>query len=52
MQVGDVRAVAVIGTGLMGSQIAEILSRVGGYKVFAVDKDEKLVEKGIYFPDT
>ena len=31
MKVDDIKKVAVVGAGTMGSQIAEILARVGGY---------------------
>ena len=32
MKLEEVKRIAVVGAGLMGSQIAEILSRVGGMK--------------------
>jgi 3-hydroxybutyryl-CoA dehydrogenase len=46
MRVENIRKVAVVGAGLMGSQIAEILSRVGGFSVKLVDLDASLVKKG------
>jgi 3-hydroxybutyryl-CoA dehydrogenase len=46
MKIEDVKKTAVIGAGLMGSQIAQILSQVGAYEVQMVDIDEELVKKG------
>ncbi len=46
MRIEDVRRTAVIGAGLMGSQIAEVLSRLGGYEVHMVDTNDELVSKG------
>ena len=46
MKIEDVKKIAVIGTGLMGSQIAEILSRVGAYEIHMMDINEELVKKG------
>lgn len=33
MKLEELKRVAVVGAGVMGSQIAEILSRLGGYEV-------------------
>ncbi len=46
MKLEEVKRTAVVGAGLMGSQIAEILSRVGGYEVKMVDTNDELVGKG------
>lgn len=40
------KKIAVIGVGTMGSQIAEMLSRIGNYEVNISDSDSKLVDKG------
>jgi len=45
MKIEEVKKTAVIGAGTMGSQIAEILSRVGGYEVHMVDINDELVRK-------
>ena len=37
----------VIGAGTMGAQIAEVLSRMGGYEVNMVDINDDLVRKGL-----
>lgn len=42
-----IRQVAVIGAGMMGSQIAEVLSRVGNYSVIMTDINDSLVSKGL-----
>lgn len=47
LKVGDIKNVAVIGAGLMGSQIAELMARVGGYRVTLVDVKDELVSKGL-----
>ncbi|MFC1914351.1 3-hydroxyacyl-CoA dehydrogenase family protein [Chloroflexota bacterium] len=47
MKLEDMENAAVIGAGMMGSQIAEILSRIGGYRVNLVDTNESLVSKGL-----
>jgi 3-hydroxybutyryl-CoA dehydrogenase len=46
MKIEDVRKTAVIGAGLMGSQIAQIHSQVGAYEVHMVDINDELVKKG------
>lgn len=40
----DIKQVAVIGAGTMGSQIAELFSRVGGYSVIMMDIDDGIVK--------
>ena len=47
MKLEEIRKTAVIGAGAMGNQIAEILSRLGGYEVHIVDINEDLVRKGL-----
>ena len=47
MKLEDIKQTAVIGAGVMGSQIAELLSRLGGYEVQLVDVSEELVRKGL-----
>ena len=46
MKIGDIRKTTVIGAGIMGAQIAEVLSRMGGYEVGMVDINDDLVKKG------
>ncbi|MBE9570584.1 MAG: NAD-binding protein, partial [Proteobacteria bacterium] len=46
MKIEDVKTMAIIGAGIMGSQIAEILSRLGAYEVTIVDISDELVRKG------
>jgi 3-hydroxybutyryl-CoA dehydrogenase len=43
----DIRQVAVIGAGAMGSQIAQLFSQVGGYPVTIYDLNDELVNQGI-----
>lgn len=47
MKIENVKKVTVIGAGMMGAQIAEVLSRMGGYEVWMVDINEDLVGKGL-----
>ncbi len=47
MKVQDIRKTTVIGAGMMGAQIAEVLSRIGGYEVSMVDINDDLVRKGL-----
>ena len=47
MKIENIRKTAVIGVGNMGSQIAEILSRVGGYEVHVTDINDALLRKGL-----
>ena len=47
MKVEDVKKVAVIGAGAMGSQIVEVFSRVAGYETHMVDLSEELLNQGL-----
>ena len=47
MKIEEIRRIAVIGAGFMGSQIAEILSRQFVCNVNIMDINEELVKKGI-----
>jgi 3-hydroxybutyryl-CoA dehydrogenase len=47
LKVNDIKKVAVIGAGLMGSQIAELMARLGQYRVALVDVKEEFVSKGL-----
>jgi 3-hydroxybutyryl-CoA dehydrogenase len=47
MKIGEMKKTAVIGAGTMGAQIAEVLSRMGGYGVNMVDINDDLVKKGV-----
>ncbi len=46
MKIEDIKRTAVIGAGVMGSQIAELLSRLGQYEVHMVDISYDLVRRG------
>jgi 3-hydroxybutyryl-CoA dehydrogenase len=46
MKIGEIKKTTVIGAGAMGAQIAEVLSRMGGYEVGMVDINDDLVRKG------
>lgn len=46
MSLKAVKKVSIIGSGLMGAQIAEIMARVGGYSVVMWDMNEELLAKG------
>jgi 3-hydroxyacyl-CoA dehydrogenase len=46
MKIGEIKKTTVIGAGAMGAQIAEVLSRMGGYEVGMVDINDDLVQKG------
>ena len=46
MKVEDIKTTAVIGVGLMGSQIAEILARLGEFEVRMVDQNDEMVNRG------
>ena len=46
MGIENIKQVAVIGAGTMGTQITEVLSRVGGYRVIMTDINDELVNKG------
>jgi 3-hydroxybutyryl-CoA dehydrogenase len=47
MKLGEIKKVAVLGSGAMGAQIAEVLSRLCGYHVCMVDTSDELVKKGL-----
>jgi len=47
MKAGEMKKTTVIGAGTMGAQIAEVLSRMGGYEVNMVDINDDLVRKGV-----
>ena len=47
MGLENIKQVAVIGTGNMGAQIAQLVSQVGGYPVVMMDVNDELVEKGL-----
>ena len=51
MKIGDIKKTTVIGAGTMGAQIAEVLSRMGGYEVGMVDINDDLVRKGFQLID-
>lgn len=41
------KSIGVVGSGLMGSQIAEVISRVGGYHVVMWDLNQELLTRGL-----
>ena len=47
LKVDEIRKVVVIGAGLMGSQIAELMARLGQYRVTLVDVKDEFVSKGL-----
>lgn len=47
MEIQGIKKVAVIGAGIMGSQIAEVFSMIGHHEVRLVDVDEIAVQKGV-----
>lgn len=47
MELKDIKNVAVIGGGTMGSQIAELLSNVGGYHVMLWSRKDETVKRGL-----
>jgi 3-hydroxybutyryl-CoA dehydrogenase len=47
LELQDIKNVAVIGGGTMGSQIAELLSNVGGYHVMLWSRKDETVKRGI-----
>lgn len=47
MNIENIKSVGVIGSGTMGSQIAELLARAGGYRVTIWDLDDGLVNNGL-----
>jgi 3-hydroxybutyryl-CoA dehydrogenase len=47
VELENIRRVAVIGAGMMGSQIAQLFSQVGGYPVIVYDLNDELVAQGV-----
>ena len=47
MKLENIKRVAIIGAGAMGSQIAQLFSQVGGYPVIVYDLNDGLVDQGI-----
>jgi len=47
LKLQDIKNVAVIGGGTMGSQIAELLSNVGGYHVMLWSRKDETVKRGL-----
>lgn len=47
MKAEDIKQVAVIGAGAMGSQIAQLFSQVGGYRVTLTDVSDELINQGL-----
>ena len=47
MKLKDIKTVAVIGGGTMGSQVAELLSKVGGYQVILWSRRDETVKRGL-----
>ena len=47
MGLENIKQVTVIGAGNMGSQIAQLLSQVGGYPVIMNDTTDELVQRGL-----
>ena len=47
MELKDIKTIAVIGGGTMGSQISELLSYVGGYNVTQWSRTDETVKRGI-----
>ena len=47
MKLDDIKTIAVMGGGTMGSQIAELLANVGGYDVVLWSRREETVKKGL-----
>ena len=47
MGLETVKRIGVVGFGLMGSQIAEVMARVGGYHVVIWDLNRELLDRGL-----
>ncbi|MDD4876925.1 MAG: 3-hydroxyacyl-CoA dehydrogenase family protein [Dehalococcoidales bacterium] len=47
MQLQDVKQVAIIGSGNMGAQIAQLCAQVGGFQVVMTDMSQELVDAGL-----
>ncbi len=46
MKLEEIKKIGVVGSGLMGAQIAEVMARVGGYPVVMWDLNDELLRKG------
>ena len=47
MKIEEIKRIAVIGSGAMGAQMAEVFSRLAGYGVNLVDISDEQVKKGL-----
>ena len=47
LKASNIKRVAVIGAGLMGAQIGELMARIGKYHVTLVDIKDEFVRKGL-----
>ena len=47
MKLEDVKNIAIIGSGNMGAQIAQLCSQLGGYNVIMSDMNQELVDSGL-----
>jgi len=47
MKLEDIKQIAVIGSGNMGAQIAQLCAQVGGYQVVMTDTTQELVDAGL-----
>jgi len=47
LKLKDIKTIAVIGGGTMGSQVAELLSKVGGYQVMLWSRKDETVKRGV-----
>ncbi|MEA1958762.1 MAG: 3-hydroxyacyl-CoA dehydrogenase family protein [Chloroflexota bacterium] len=47
MELKDIKTIAVIGGGTMGSQVSELLSYIGGYNVMQWSRSDETVKRGI-----
>jgi 3-hydroxybutyryl-CoA dehydrogenase len=52
MNISQIKKIGVAGAGMMGNQIAEVLSRVGGFQVVLVDLNDELVNRGLQAIDS
>lgn len=47
LKMNNIKKVVVVGAGLMGAQIGELMARLGGYAVTLVDVKDEFVSKGL-----
>lgn len=47
MKLEEIKKITIIGAGAMGSQMAEVFSRLGGFEVNMVDTSDEQVQKGL-----